>query len=159
MQHSRDSCTVGNLRISTSSKVIDELLSSIEKRKKLDIRDLRALEFCLSNDLVHKALDIVYKKRISLVIAKPSGRHYFCVNSERKMRNPYICFHNYCSCIDFAREVLCGKKMFCKHMLAIRFSSALSWKDLTVRHASDSDLGVWLHGIFLEAEDSFISLL
>ena len=157
MQQPEDSYTVDNFPISTSSRIIDELLSSIEKRKRLDVRDLRGLEFCLSSDLIHKALDIVHKKRISLVIAKPSGRHYFSVDSERKSRNPYICFHNYCSCFDFAREVLPGKKMFCKHMLAIRFSSALSWKDLTVRHASDFELGVWLNATFLEAEDSFIA--
>ena len=143
---------LGKKRISALCDVVGALLASIEKKKKLDVRDLRALGFCLSNDLVHKALDIVHKKRISLVVAQPSGRHYFCVNSERKTKNPYICFHNYCSCFDFSREVMSGKKMFCKHMLAIRLSSALSWKDLTVRSASDLELGVWLNATCLDAD-------
>ena len=151
-QIQKDTRVLGKKRISTSCDVVGALLASIEKEKNLDVRNLRALGFCLSNDLVHKALDIVYKKRISLVVAQPSGRHYFCVNSERKTRNPYICFHNYCSCFDFSREVMCGKKMFCKHMLAIRLASALSWKDLTVRSASDLELGVWLNATCLEAD-------
>ena len=97
-----------------------------------------------SYDVVHKALAIVHTRRITLLVAEPSNRHYFYVKSERKTQNPYVCFENYCSCFDFSREVLKGRKLFCKHLLAIRFANATGWKDLNVRKATDEEFGSWL---------------
>ena len=141
-----DSC-----RPSTLTSVIDNVLTSMETGGALNVEKLRALAFCISPDLVHKALDILNKKRLTLVIAKPSGRHYFYVNSERKNKNPYICFHNYCSCFDFSQEVVGAKKMFCKHLLAVRFCSLSAWVNLSVRYATDYELSVWLASTLSES--------
>ena len=131
-------------QITPIPEVVGMLLSQIQNDKTLDIPKLRSLAYLLSHDVVHKALDIVHSRRITLVVAEPSNRRYFCVKSERKTQNPYVCFENYCSCFDFSREVLPGRKLFCKHLLAIRFANALQWKDINIRKASDVELGAWL---------------
>ena len=131
-------------KITPVAEIVGMLLAQIQNDKKLDIPKLRSLAYLTSYDVVHKALAIVHTRRITLLVAEPSNRHYFYVKSERKTQNPYVCFENYCSCFDFSREVLTGRKLFCKHLLAIRFANAIAWKGLNVRKATDAEFGSWL---------------
>ena len=73
------------------------------------------------------------------------------IRTHTKNRNPYICFHNYCSCFDFAQEVVTSKKMFCKHLLAVRLCSISAWENLSIRYASDFELSVWLDSTLSES--------
>ena len=138
-------------RLAPVEEVAELLLRQIDSDKRLDVEKLNALAYLLSDNVVHKALGILNKKLITKVVAEPSKRHYICVQSERKSQNPYICFNSYCSCYDFSREVLTGKKLLCKHLLAVRLAGALEWKDLHIRKATDVEFGEWLSTTLLEA--------
>ena len=138
-------------RLAPVEEVAELLLRQIDSDKRLDVEKLNSLAHLLSDSVVHKALGILNKKLITKVVAEPSKRHYICVQSERKSQNPYICFNRYCSCYDFSREVLAGKKIICKHLLAVRLAGALEWKDLQIRKATDVEFGEWLSTTLLEA--------
>ncbi|KAH3761828.1 hypothetical protein Pelo_6314 [Pelomyxa schiedti] len=104
---------------------------------------LRDLHFFFGEDLAD-ALNIVDYNLIEKVVAVPSGRYFYQVQSLElaskrkapKLKSPevtatqyYLCWSHYCSCKDFYDSVVKSPaSIMCKHQVAVRIMDLLPGK-------------------------------
>ncbi len=65
-------------------------------------------------------------------VVDPTGRYFFLVNGSQHQE--YFCLNNFCSCQNFSQlsllQQLDGRKLICKHLLAVRIGLALDMIDV-----------------------------
>jgi len=109
-------------------EILEQLFLQIKQSQQLSDEILTTLGFVCQHQTLGLALDFLDRGNVTKVIAKPSGRSLFEVDSTKgRDHEVYFCLGNhYCSCPSFIHSVLIRKELLlCKHQLGARLAEAL----------------------------------
>lgn len=106
--------------------VVDWLFDSIAKEGTFSPEHASKFVYIFGTGF-QKSTRFVDKKAMTKIQELGGTRFYFRVDSnDKKISLPYICFKEYCSCVEFQRQAEASKgKIYCKHLLACRLADAL----------------------------------